>query len=88
MKHLLYLATSPLDLLRENTGLCLFFMAFFAANGVFCFFFPVASWKVAHLFDRWEYENGEPSEDGLWWQRVCGVICFVVAAFLLYWNFV
>ena len=88
MNRLLYLSASPLELLRENTGLCLFCMAFFAIDGVFLFFFPEAAWKVEHLLDRWQFENGEPSDDALWWNRVCGVICFVIAAFLLYWNFV
>lgn len=54
------------------------------AIGAFDLFFPETAWQLAHLFRSWQYESIEPSEAGITWTRVGGVITMVLGVILFF----
>lgn len=56
--------------------------------GAFDLFFPETAWQFSHLFRSWQYESIEPSEAGITWTRVGGVIMIIagVIAFFSKWG--
>lgn len=56
------------------------------ALGTFDLLFPYAAWRLSHLFRSWQYESVEPSEAGIIWTRIGGVILMIVGVIGFFSN--
>jgi hypothetical protein len=46
--------------------------------GCFNFFLPEAAWYWSHMFRSWQYESIEPSEAGIIWTKIGGVVLMFI----------
>lgn len=60
------------------------FSLFFIAGGVVSVVFPRMMWDLEHMFKAWQYENPEPSDDGLAMTRLGGVIEIIIGVIIFF----
>lgn len=63
-----------------DNGLGTVFLAIFIALGVFQVFFPEKAWQIEHGFPQ----NDEPSDAGILFTRICGIVFIIFGIGLLF----
>lgn len=52
--------------------------------GAFGAIYPEAYWHLSHLFRSWQYESIEPSDAGIIWTRIGGILCIIMGIILFF----
>lgn len=54
--------------------------------GLFDLLLPEAAWHFAHMFRSWQYESIEPSEAGIIWTKIGGVVLMFIGVIAFFSN--